>query len=520
MGCLAAGCSFEPPPALDDGGTGDDDGTGEQFVLSVATTGDGTGRVTATVDGAAISIDCGSDCSDTLPAGSVVELHAEPGADSAFVGWSGGCTGIDCTVTLLTATTVTAEFRMTDCTPSTTVCSSDTTVVCDAQGHATFTDCRDQGCWDSGQNQPADTGDRCADLDPSNGLADYLDMTPSASDIDLADGATINTDTGIIVSGGGAVTVPSFTVSQQGTNVEIRVFVAKNLVLRNTTVSGGRALAFVADGAIQVIGLVKASATYGTPGPGGTSDSTRCTAAAGESGGGTGIGTGGGGGGHAIAGGNAGGAFTGVGIGGAAITTELEPLVGGCIGAKGASNVFGGGGGGAIQLVSRTSISVAVVGTSVGKLHVGGGGGAINDDTEAYKNGGGGGGAGGGVLLEAPIVVVAGSGAIVAANGGGAGDGGCHEGLNATETTSQAAGGAGCASPYNVNYTRGGAGATGALGAGNGVAVSGTYGASGGGGGGRGYLVVRNTAAQFAPQDGAAVSAKTVQLPLRKRARP
>jgi len=63
------GCSFEAPPALDDGGTGDDDGTGEQFALTVATTGDGGGRITATVDGAAVGIDCGSDCTETLPAG-------------------------------------------------------------------------------------------------------------------------------------------------------------------------------------------------------------------------------------------------------------------------------------------------------------------------------------------------------------------------------------------------------------------------------------------------------------------
>jgi len=364
---------------------------------------------------------------------------------------------------------------------------------------------------------PARTGDRCADPDPSNGLSLYLDMAADAPAVELIDGATVNTDTGSIVSNGHAITLPSFVVAQQAPAPEIRVFVTKRLVLRNTVVSGARALAFIADDAIQVLGEL--NAVFG--GVGATEDIVRCTAGDGTSGGIIGQGIGAGGAGYATRGGAGGGASGTIGSAGAAIDTDLQPLVGGCRGARavgqGAGPIEGGTGGGAIQLFSRTSISIAVVDTSVGKISVGGGGGSTNDDTENAHYGGGGGGSGGGVLLEAPEVVLAGAGAIIAANGGGGGSGGCSiGGFNGTASTIPAKGGAGCSGGH---YAAGGDGGTSRVIPGNGTPSGPDYGAGGGGGGGAGNLVVRNASGQFAPQDGAALSAVVKVLPLRRRAR-
>ena len=76
------------------------------FTLTVAKSGAGTGTVTAT------GINCGADCSESLPTGSSVQLTASATTGSTFSGWSGGgCSGTgSCTVALSTNTTVTATF--------------------------------------------------------------------------------------------------------------------------------------------------------------------------------------------------------------------------------------------------------------------------------------------------------------------------------------------------------------------------------------------------------------------------
>ncbi len=83
---------------------------------------------------------------------------------------------------------------------------------------------------------------------------------------------------------------------------------------------------------------------------------------------------------------------------------EIVPLIGGsaggCLG--GGTCTAGGSGGGAIQIVAGTSITVR----ALGAIHAGGGG----------AQQGHGGGAGGAILLEAPSVTVMGA---LAANGGG-----------------------------------------------------------------------------------------------------
>ncbi len=79
-----------------------------RFNLAVSKSGTGVGTVTSSPAG----IDCGSDCSETLVDGSSVTLTASPAAGSSFAGWSGdGCSGTStCTVTMLGARSVTAQF--------------------------------------------------------------------------------------------------------------------------------------------------------------------------------------------------------------------------------------------------------------------------------------------------------------------------------------------------------------------------------------------------------------------------
>ncbi len=79
-----------------------------QFNLAVTKSGTGAGTVTSSPAG----INCGSNCSETLPSGTSVTLTAAPAADSTFTGWSGsGCSGTStCTVVMSEARAVTAQF--------------------------------------------------------------------------------------------------------------------------------------------------------------------------------------------------------------------------------------------------------------------------------------------------------------------------------------------------------------------------------------------------------------------------
>jgi hypothetical protein len=77
------------------------------FTLTVSKTGPGTVRSSPA------GIDCGSDCSESYAAGTVVTLSATPNGRSAtFQGWGGVCSGTaTCTVTMNAARSVTAAFR-------------------------------------------------------------------------------------------------------------------------------------------------------------------------------------------------------------------------------------------------------------------------------------------------------------------------------------------------------------------------------------------------------------------------
>jgi hypothetical protein len=86
--------------------------------LTVTKGGTGSGIVTSTPSG----ISCGSVCSASLPAGTVITLTATPASGSTFAGWSGGCAGTSsCTLATNVSTTVTATFTKAATSPTLTL---------------------------------------------------------------------------------------------------------------------------------------------------------------------------------------------------------------------------------------------------------------------------------------------------------------------------------------------------------------------------------------------------------------
>lgn len=80
-----------------------------QFPLAVTKSGVGTGSVTSSPAG----IDCGADCNENYPPGSVVTLTATPSIESRFNAWGGACAGSGaCVVTMDAATSVSADFQL------------------------------------------------------------------------------------------------------------------------------------------------------------------------------------------------------------------------------------------------------------------------------------------------------------------------------------------------------------------------------------------------------------------------
>lgn len=80
-----------------------------RFALQVSRDGVGAGTVASSPSG----VNCGTDCAEAYPSGTVVTLTASASSGSEFFGWSGACVGTGpCAVTMDAAKSVTASFGL------------------------------------------------------------------------------------------------------------------------------------------------------------------------------------------------------------------------------------------------------------------------------------------------------------------------------------------------------------------------------------------------------------------------
>ncbi|HVK78879.1 MAG TPA: choice-of-anchor D domain-containing protein [Kofleriaceae bacterium] len=391
-----------------------------QHTVSIQRSGFGMGTVTGT------GFDCGSDCTETMSHGSMVTLTATPSAGDVFYGWSGGgCAGTGtCTVTVTAATTVTATFDQ--CVRSTEECDNLANYYesCSSAGQAMVAMTCPLHC------STAPGVEKCVDLAPTNGLASYLDMSADGPDVTVNAPSTINTTTGAFCLGtecdciggppGACTQIPRTTF------MGMRIYWFHSLTVAATLkVTGTMPLVLISDRDVTVTGVIDVSADGATDGPGALPLGGSCD---GQSPGSTtSVSAGGGGGGRYGSGGSGGSSSQSMGgvggqpIGGIFPDVDMIPLQGGCRGGStGETNAgfgyvsSGGGGGGALQIVSRTRISLtgsAIIDAS--------GGGGRSGAPPSGTIGGGGGGSGGGILLEAPQVIVNGANVVISTKGGG-----------------------------------------------------------------------------------------------------
>jgi hypothetical protein len=332
------------------------------------------------------------------------------------------------------------------CDPNETACTNDILATCDASGNVVSQEECLLGCF---EDQP-----RCADIDPSNDLAPYLDMAAAAEDLALPDTAVVSTIDGSVTVGGNTTMPTSFLVAAPPGGVGMRVFVADDVTIGSIVFAQPPsemmvpAFVVVANGAIRISGRIDLGSGRTPPGSFTSASGNACLGVPGQIGSGPNgqmyVG-GSGGGGNATAGAR-GGDITGEASGGGGglpnPNPDLSPLRGGCA----SGDAYGGG---AVQLVSRHSITLDPVASIDAPGH---GGGA--DQDVVY-----GGGSGGGILLEAPIVAL-GSLSSLTCNGGGGGSGiGGSVGTNGQPSTTPAPGGA-CAGSLCSDGGNGGAGSS------------------------------------------------------------
>jgi hypothetical protein len=248
---------------------------------------------------------------------------------------------------------------------------------------------------------------------------------------------------------------PSVTITMNdGTLADL--YVLKSLIIGSTaglTLGGPRPIILAVLTTVDIQGLLAVNASAYNPGPGGFSMTVPGPGAGVPGGSGAYVGGGAGGGSYCGVGGH--GSPPGAPGGRVYGTPELVPLLGGSAG--GGTNIEGAGGG-AIQIIAGTSITVRTVG-------------AINAGGGTCGNTDQGGGSGGAILLEAPTVSVMG---VLAANGGSGGPSG-------TDAT------AGNQPAMSVGGGNGSAGAT--INGSDAVVVSNV---SGGGGGGAGRIRINS----------------------------
>jgi len=395
-----------------------------------------------------------------------------------------------------------ANQRCRDCAPSTNACVGGPGfndwqyVVCDSSGNETSrTDCY-VGCSDDGV-----ATDGCLDLDPLNGLATYLDMTDTAPDVVVAAGTTLIIDTGsrTFFTNDGPISVPSTDALPSIT------FMVGSLDVGDVVVQGSTPLAIVSNGDIVIRGHFSVSAAGPQPGPGAdpTTGPGTCAGQPGQVGASDVGNSGSGGGSFAGAGGRGGHVMNGgvaVIDGGAAgqqvvdANFDLEPLLGGCSGGALVPVALWGGGGGAVQLVSRTRIRLEA---GIVSANGGGGGGGPSATVSEVSPGGG---SGGGILLEAPVIEATTGAGLYAHGGGGCIGTGAGIPVNPGQDgplSEASAIGASCTLMSGVTLKAGDGDPPG--GAGGDDASQGTLVIAPGGGGGAGFIELDDLAGAAAP---------------------
>lgn len=300
--------------------------------------------------------------------------------------------------------------RCNECTPNAVTCTGDQLQTCGADGLVAATETCALGCSEGGEAQ-------CAHLEPHY-LPTVCDVPATQSALVFPSGQLNTLDTNVAANCTGGIIA-------QVNGPEVCVVRADTISIDGVlNVIGNRAIAFVADNALDVDNIVDVSARRRLSGPGGSRRQSGNAPAGGGGGlGGAGAGgktPGGLGGGNSnnfpTAGGPAFDPFlAGVFDGGARATSVLQ-----------LGNNYrptGGGGGGALMLVScRGEVRMG------GTIDASGGGGDRGGDGVAGSplftvHGGAGGGAGGYVVLQGAKVTVTGK---LVANGGGGG-GGCDK---------------------------------------------------------------------------------------------
>ena len=285
------------------------------------------------------------------------------------------------------------------CDAGQTVCANGAVSVCDGSGNETSTACA-LGCF---MDQP-----RCTDIDPSNGLAMYLDMVTDPPDVHIDSTGAANSDTGEVVLAPNqtVLTIPSFLAPASNGGPAIRVYVVHDLLVDDTLfLAGSLPVAILATGDIVLNAPINSNAGNSAACAGGaghdSGENPDFSAASGGGGNATSGGSGGGITGDATIPGGAGGAVAG--------TTDLQPLMGGCdagsisVSADSSLHYAGSFGGGGLQLSSRTQIIVSA------RIDASGGAGyatgdQITADTSSLAISGG--GAGGNLILEAPVLTL------------------------------------------------------------------------------------------------------------------
>lgn len=105
-GDMATQIDADPPSGTNDAASSDSPPSPYFRHLDVQKEGTGSGTIASVPP----AISCGSSCSAVLPFGQFVRLDVSVGADSVFLGWTGDCDTLACTLTMDSDKSVTARF--------------------------------------------------------------------------------------------------------------------------------------------------------------------------------------------------------------------------------------------------------------------------------------------------------------------------------------------------------------------------------------------------------------------------